>query len=88
MSEDMKDEKEFMLTTKDNPYNPYTQYDFWSAFDKQKGYFSEEYLGRIATTSFDLTEEENDRIISQAIEDIIRLDEFIGVGYTKAYKPD
>lgn len=77
---------EFMITTKDNPYNPFTQHDFWQAYDHQKGYYSEEYVARIAPTSFDLTDEENDMLIDQAIEDIIRLDKFIGVGYTKAYK--
>lgn len=88
-SEVISERREFMLTTKDNPYNPYTQHDFWQAFDHQKGYYSEEYLARIAVPSFDLTDEENEYIIDRAIEEIIRIDEeYIGLGYTKAYKPD
>jgi hypothetical protein len=82
-----KDEREFMLTTKDNPFNPWTDYDDWYAFDRDKGYHSPSYQARIAFTSDDLSDEENDQIINQAIEDIIRLDKYIGVGYTKAYKP-
>lgn len=82
-----KDEREFMLTTKDNPYNPWTEYDSWYAYDHEKGYDSPSYQARIAVTSDQLSDEENDEIINQAIEDIIRLDKFIGVGYTKAYKP-
>lgn len=78
---------DFMLTTKDNPYSPFTQHDFWQSYDHQKGYYSEEYLARVAPTSFDLSDEENEMIINQAIEDIIRLDEHLGVGYTKAYPP-
>ena len=80
--------REFMLTTKDNPYNPWTNYDDWFAYDMQKGYNTPSYQARVAPTSFDLSDEENDAIINQAIEDIIRLDKYIGVGYTKAYKPN
>lgn len=84
---DTNDKRDFMLTTKDNPYNPWTNYDEWFAYDMMKGYNSPAYQARIAYTSFDLSDEENDQIINDAIEDIIRLDKFIGVGYTKAYKP-
>ena len=84
---DTNDKREFMLTTKDNPYNPWTNYDEWFAYDHIKGYNSPCYQARIAITSDDLSDAENNAIIDQAIEDIIRLDQFIGVGYCKAYKP-
>lgn len=29
---------EVMLTTEDNPFDPFTQYDEWYAFDYEKGY--------------------------------------------------
>ena len=82
-------ERDFMLTTKDNPFNPWTDYDDWYAFDRDKGYHSPEYQARIAVTSDDLSDEENDQIINTAIEEIIRIDKQYGfnVGYTKAYKP-
>jgi hypothetical protein len=84
-----KDERDFMLTTKDNPFNPWTQYDDWYAYDRDKGYNSPSYQARIAVTSDDLSDEENDLIINDAIEEIIRIDQQYGfnVGYTKAYKP-
>lgn len=84
-----KDERRFMLTTKDNPFNPFTDYDDWYAFDQQKGYHSTEYQARIAFTSPDLTDEENEMIIDQAIEEIIDIDKryHINVGYCKAYEP-
>lgn len=87
MNDIVNDERDFMLTTKDNPYNPWTNYDEWYAYDMIKGYNSPSYQARIAITSDQLSDEENDQIINDAIEDIIRLDKFIGVGYTKAYKP-
>jgi len=87
MNNIVNDERDFMLTTKDNPYNPWTNYDEWYAYDMIKGYNSPSYQARIAVTSDQLSDEENDQIINDAIEDIIRLDKFIGIGYTKAYKP-
>lgn len=60
-----------MLTTVDNPYNPFIQFDEWFAFDQQKGYHSCEYLARIAHTSNDLSDEMNDDIVESAINEII-----------------
>ena len=47
-----------MLTTFDNPYNPFTHFDQWFMFDTEKGYNTCAYLGRIARTSDEMTEEE------------------------------
>lgn len=62
------------LSTVDNPYNPFTQFDAWFGFDQDKGYCSCSYLDRIARTSDQLTEEENDREIERAIDEIIKYD--------------
>ena len=64
----------FMLTTFDNPYDPFTQFDKWLLFDMEKGYNSCAYLARIAKTSDELNEEENNQAINDAIDEIIRLD--------------
>ena len=48
-----------MLTTKDNPFDPFEQFDSWLRFDMDKGYNSCSYLARIAKTSDQLTEKEN-----------------------------
>lgn len=63
-----------MLTTFDNPYNPFDQFDRWLLFDMEKGYNSCAYLDRIAKTSDEFTEEENNRAIEEAIDEIIRYD--------------
>ena len=63
-----------MLTTFDNPYNPFNQFDQWLLFDMEKGYNSCAYLDRIAKTSDEFTDEENDRAIEAAIDEIIRYD--------------
>lgn len=63
-----------MLTTIDNPYDPFTQYEAWYRFDEAKGYHSCAYLARIARTSDQLSEQENLREIERAINDIIKYD--------------
>ena len=60
-----------MITTKDNPYDPKTQFDDWYAFDTEKGYNSCAYLARIAKTSDALSEKENDLEIERAINEIV-----------------
>lgn len=62
------------LTTIDNPFDPFEQFDSWMQFDMDKGYCSCSYLDRIARTSEQLTEEENDREIERAIDEIIKYD--------------
>lgn len=62
------------LTTFDNPFDPFDQFDEWFRFDSDKGYNSCGYLDRIAATSDQLTDEENDREIERAIDEIIKYD--------------
>ena len=47
-----------MLTTDDNPYSPFTQFEQWFLFDCEKGYYSCAYLARIARLADAMTEEE------------------------------
>lgn len=63
-----------MLTTVDNPFNPFNQFDDWMRFDMDKGYNSCSYLARIANTSDALTDEENNAEVERAIDEIISLD--------------
>lgn len=72
------------LTTFDNPYNPFTQFEKWFLFDIEKGYNSCAYLGRIARTSEEFTDEENNQEIERAIDEIIKYD-FLNI-YKKEYK--
>ena len=62
------------LTTVDNPYNPFEQFLSWFLFDEEKGYHSCAYLGRIARTSDQLSDEENNQEIERAIDEIIKYD--------------
>ena len=62
------------LTTFDNPFDPFNQFDDWLRFDQDKGYNTCDYLGRIARTSDQLSDEENDEEIERAIDEIIKYD--------------
>lgn len=62
------------LTTFDNPYSPFAQFSKWFLFDVEKGYNSCGYLGRIARTSDEMTEEEYNSEVERAIDEIIKYD--------------
>ena len=63
-----------MLTTIDNPFDPFDQFDSWYRFDMDKGYCSCSYLARIARTSDQFTDQENNQEIERAIDEIIKYD--------------
>jgi hypothetical protein len=65
--------KEIMITTADNPFDPFTQFDEWQKFDEEQGYYTCAYLARIAKTSEELSEEDEVLAIQSAIDEIIRL---------------
>ena len=67
---------EVMLTTIDNPYNPFEQFDLWLLFDKEKGYNTCEYLARIVNLTNDMSEKEIEVATDRAIDDIIINDPF------------
>ena len=81
---------EYYITSKDNPYDPKTQYNEWYVYDLMLGYNTlqrldkmEEYL---ATT---LQSDDEDAIHEAAISELIRLDPlnvYIAKRYTK--EPD
>jgi hypothetical protein len=64
---------ESMLTTIDNPYNPFTQFDDWYAFDVGMGYNTCSYLSRIAIVSEELSDADIDLAIERAIDEILEL---------------
>ena len=66
--------KKSMLTNIDNPFDPFEQFTSWLLFDEEKGYHSCAYLGRIAKTSEQLSDEENAQEIERAIDEIIKYD--------------
>lgn len=66
--------RQYMLTTFDNPFDPFDDFDSWLMFDKEKGYDSCEYLARIVVEYSDSTEIEDNEEQERAIDEIIKFD--------------
>lgn len=64
--------QEHMLTTVDNPFNPFTQFDSWHAYDTASGYNSLAFLARVVHTSDELSEADQSVAIENAIDEIVR----------------
>lgn len=61
------------LTTEDNPYDPFDEFEEWFKFDVSRGYHTCAYLARVTTTSTDLTEADQLEATNEAIEEILKL---------------
>lgn len=78
----MSQTKEVWITTVDNPFDPFTQWDRWFNYDEQMNYRTCERVARLAHVNEEnLTEKENDELINAAI---VTLCEFYG---DKVYRP-
>ena len=67
-------QSECMLTTFDNPFDPFEQFTSWFLFDVEKSYNTCSRLARIANISDELSEKEVDEEIERAINEIIKYD--------------
>lgn len=65
---------EVMLTTFDNPFDPFEQFMDWFMYDVEKGYNTCSYLARIAELSDDMSEKEENEEIERGIDEIIKYD--------------
>lgn len=69
----MSDKECIAITTTDNPYDPIDQFDEWYQYDESHGYHTCSYLARIADTSPFLGDRINDKLVADAIDEIIRI---------------
>ena len=65
---------EVMLTTFDNPYDPFDEFIPWFLFDVEKGYYTCSKLARIARSSEDFSVAEDKAETERAIDEIINYD--------------
>ena len=73
------------LTTIDNPFNPFTQFDEWFKFDEEAGYHSSSVLARLICTSSELSEADQEEANSLAVSLMVDEDP-LGI-YIKAFEP-
>lgn len=63
---------DYMLTTVDNPFDPFTQWDQWYMWDLNAGYNTPGLLARVSFVSDELSEPDQALAIQQAIDEIVR----------------
>lgn len=62
----------YLVTTYDNPYDPYEDLYNWRRFDRIKGYCTEDYYARITHESDMLSDFENSVEAERAIDSMIK----------------
>jgi hypothetical protein len=75
-----------MLTTVDNPFNPFTQFDEWYTWDESAGYHTSSFLARIVRSSPELSEADDAQAMEDAIDEIVR-ENVLGM-WRKVPEPD
>lgn len=66
--------KKCRVTTIDNPFDPFTQFDSWYAFDVEKGYYTCSRIARLTNFTDEMSEIEIDNEYERAIDKLIEID--------------
>lgn len=74
------------ITTKDNPFSPFTQFKEWYAFDTAHNYHTAEYLAALSAYSHGLGENMNEMADETAIDEMLKLNLY--GNYIKVYRSD
>lgn len=72
-----------MVTTSDNIYDYFEEFDKWYTFDTQKGYNTLSYLARLVRLYEDQSIEDQDAEIERAVDEIVGLN--LTGNYIKVY---
>ena len=67
-------DNEYLLTTTDNPYNPFEQFSLWNLFDKEKGHHTCDLIGRLSQLSDGMTQKEEEEEYDRVADFIIQHD--------------
>ena len=75
---------EYFITTSDNPFNYFDDFDNWQQFDEDNNYYTLSYIARVRDTyPVSLDSEEENEIMNQVFNDIIELN--LTGNYKKVY---
>ena len=67
-------DKQCMLTTLDNPYNPFVDFSSWYMFDCEQEHNTSSRLARIVNIDSEMTQKERDEEIDRAMDFIVTYD--------------
>lgn len=70
--DDVTPRPEYMLTTFDNPFDPFTQWDEWYVWDRNAGYHTPGLLARLSYSSDEISDADQYLAIQRAIDEIAR----------------
>lgn len=60
-----------MLTTSDNPFDPFTQYDEWNAWDLNAGYHTNALVARVVVFPYGASDADQSLAIEYGLMDIM-----------------
>ena len=66
--------KQVHITTIDNPFDPFDDFNSWFMFDVEKGYYTNSKLARLIKIDDSMTEKEEIEEIERAIDRLIEID--------------
>ena len=67
-------EKGYMLTTLDNPFDPFNDFTSWYMFDCEKGHNTSSRLARIAQIDSEMSQKEVEDAMDRAMDLIVKYD--------------
>lgn len=67
--------RQVMLSTVDNPFDPFTEFGSWDTWDRQAGYCCTAFLARVVKTSEELSEGDQMLAVERGIDEIVKYDE-------------
>lgn len=65
-------EQEVFITTKDNPFDYFKQFDLWFSFDSSMGYYTLEKVARTLRSSDNLSKADQEAAINDCFDQIIK----------------
>lgn len=77
---------EYRMTTVDNPYDPFTEWDDWYMYDLQQGYNTCGRIASITSISDQLSNAENNEAILDSMKQIQKTGAFNKKGEIVEYK--
>lgn len=79
--------KDVAITTEDNPFDPFTEFDSWLSYDVQMGYSTCEKLAAIVINwPQALSDDENKYFVEEGIDELVKRKCYGKNGQVVAYK--
>lgn len=66
----------YLLTTKDNPWDPSLEFKEWYSWDTSHGYHTLSYQARVARLSDEMSEADYEEEVERVQREILQLDPF------------